>query len=152
MSVVLGRSVVGNGDRRFDNLSKSHHQSQVNSCCQSNVLRTVRVSRLASLAVLYKVRFLCYHCTSPVPPPSLSQLFLSLLTPLYTNRIEKGVDGMKKVSLYLKLDRLWLTHNTSEQKKCTVHDQSTRAVFAFSLKRQSSSSFGNGSNDMNQFF
>ena len=44
MSVVLGRSVVGGGDRRFDNLSKSHHQSQVNSCCQSNVLSPVCIN------------------------------------------------------------------------------------------------------------
>ena len=34
--VVLKRTVVG--DRRFDNLSGSHLQSQVNSVCQSMVL------------------------------------------------------------------------------------------------------------------
>ena len=31
MSVVLRRTVVGSGDRRFGNLSGSHHQSQVDS-------------------------------------------------------------------------------------------------------------------------
>ena len=40
MRVVLKRTVVGNGDLRFDNPSGSH-QSQVNICCQSNVLSPV---------------------------------------------------------------------------------------------------------------
>ena len=35
VSVVLRRTVVSNGDWHFDNLSRSHYQSQVNSCCQS---------------------------------------------------------------------------------------------------------------------
>ena len=35
MSVVLRRTVVSNGDWHFDNLSRSHYPSQVNSCCQS---------------------------------------------------------------------------------------------------------------------
>ena len=74
---VLRSTVVGSSDRCFDSLSGSHHQSQENSCCQSNVLRKVRVIRLASLAVMYRVRFLCYHRTSPVPPLPHSQLSLS---------------------------------------------------------------------------
>ena len=40
VSVVLKRTVVG--DRRFDNLSESHLQSQVNSGCQSMLLSLVR--------------------------------------------------------------------------------------------------------------
>ena len=38
VSVVLSlrRTVVRNGDWRFDNLSESHSQSQVKGCCQSN--------------------------------------------------------------------------------------------------------------------
>ena len=43
VSVVLRRTVVGSGDWRFENLSGSHHQSQVNSCGQSNVLSPVRI-------------------------------------------------------------------------------------------------------------
>ena len=43
VSVVLRRTVVGSGDWRFENLSGSHHQSQVNSCGQSNVLIPVRI-------------------------------------------------------------------------------------------------------------
>ena len=40
VSVVLSlrRTVVGNGDWRFDNLSGGHSQSQVKGCCQSNDL------------------------------------------------------------------------------------------------------------------
>ena len=83
----------------FRQPERSHHQSQENSCCQSNVLRQVRVIRLASLAVMYGVRFLRYHRTSPVPPLPHSQLSLSqhkvknleTLMPLKTNRSKKGV-------------------------------------------------------------
>ena len=55
---------------------------------------------------MYRVRFLCYHLTSPVPPPlphsqlSLSQhkvKNLETLMPLKTNRIKKGV-----------VDQLWV--------------------------------------------
>ena len=35
VSVVLRRTLCGDIDRRFDNLSGSHHQSQVN--CESSV-------------------------------------------------------------------------------------------------------------------
>jgi len=40
--VVLERTVVR--DRRFDNLSGSHFQSQVNSVCQSMVLKESQIS------------------------------------------------------------------------------------------------------------
>ena len=57
-SVVLRRTDVGSGDWRFDNLSGSHLQSQVNSCCQSNVLSPVCINWLVSFAVmLLAVRF-----------------------------------------------------------------------------------------------
>ena len=90
---VLRSTVVGSSDRCFDSLSGSHHQSQ------ENILRKVRVIRLASLAVMYGVRFLRYHRTSPVPPLPHSQLSLSqhkvknleTLMPLKTNRSKKGV-------------------------------------------------------------
>ena len=51
-SVVLRRTDVGSGDWRFDNLSGSHDQSQVNSFCQSNVLSPVCISWLVSFAVM----------------------------------------------------------------------------------------------------
>ena len=50
VSVVLRRTVVGRGDWRFENLSGSLHQSQVNSCGQSNVLSPVSI--IASTATL----------------------------------------------------------------------------------------------------
>ena len=52
VGVVLRRTVVGSVDWRFDNLSRSHHQSQVNSCCQSNVPSPICINWLVSFAVI----------------------------------------------------------------------------------------------------
>ena len=40
LSVSLRRSVVVGGDWRFNNLSGSHHQSQVNFCSQSEYTKS----------------------------------------------------------------------------------------------------------------
>ena len=50
MRVVPRRTVVGDIDRRFDNLSGSHHQSHVN--CVSSVYGTVTVSGQLSRDVI----------------------------------------------------------------------------------------------------
>ena len=50
-SYMIG-TIVGSGDWRFDNLSGSQHQRQVNSCCQSNVLGTVCINWLVIFAVM----------------------------------------------------------------------------------------------------
>ena len=52
MTIIRRRPVVSNGDWHLDNLSGSHHQSQVRSCCQSNVLHPVRENWFVSLAVM----------------------------------------------------------------------------------------------------
>lgn len=41
--------IAGSGAWRLDNLGESNNQSQVNSCCQSNVLSPVRINWLVSL-------------------------------------------------------------------------------------------------------
>ena len=49
VSVVLRKTVVGSGDWCFSILIGSHYQSQVNSCCQSNVWQTSWLKWLTSL-------------------------------------------------------------------------------------------------------
>ena len=52
VTIIRRRPVVSNSDWHLDNLRGSHHQGQVRSCCQSNVLHPVHENWFVSLAVM----------------------------------------------------------------------------------------------------